>query len=367
MITLSFTSATTYEICPLRYKFIYIDGLREKPTHYTTFGDVLHKCMLFFYSGTNPPTLEDLIKYYDDMWSDEGYDDERIKEYYYETGKKILTKYHEVHSKNYVKPLAMEKDFCVEYYDVKIVGRIDRISPLGKDVVEIVDYKTSMTKLEYNPNYSEQLILYQVGAEEGLGYRVGRLTIYHLPTLKAYSTGRVGDDIVNKYLRKLLSISHSIRMEEFRPSYGNHCKYCQFTDLCPMFSHMRDESEQGLTIRKIVDEVGELSKRKREIEERIRSLKAKIEEYAKSSGAERFYGEKYIMIREVVKRAEYDHEALMKILKPLGLWERVLRVDPKLVDEILVNADSALRDSIMKARKVKEVVKYVPREIKGEK
>ena len=72
---LSHSSMSMYAECPQKYKLKYVDGHREKPKYFFSFGNSLHKSLEYFYGAQMlvPPGLEDVLKYYQDHWLGAGY------------------------------------------------------------------------------------------------------------------------------------------------------------------------------------------------------------------------------------------------------------------------------------------------------
>ena len=55
-----------YNECPLRYKLKYVDNIPEKPKHFFSFGQSVHKALEFFYTvkALPAPTLAELLESY---------------------------------------------------------------------------------------------------------------------------------------------------------------------------------------------------------------------------------------------------------------------------------------------------------------
>jgi len=76
MNPLSYTQISIYQSCPLLYKLQYIDGLKPKDKWYFSFGSTLHLCAEYFFKVRvpPPPSLDELLQYYDKNWLSEGYE-----------------------------------------------------------------------------------------------------------------------------------------------------------------------------------------------------------------------------------------------------------------------------------------------------
>lgn len=248
MRPLSYSSISTYHECPLKFKLKYIDGLKEKPKSYFSFGRSLHNTLEFMYSyQPPPPSLEEVLKYYEDKWISEGYSSEEEEEGHFAYGKKILTKYYEEHAKDMRPPIAVEHRFNLDVQGVLVTGFIDRVDRLEKNRAEIIDYKSgkrSFTTSQVEEN--EQLTFYQWAVEESLGIPVAKLTLYHLPSQTPVSTEARTQDKINELKGKVLSVAHLIEEGEFEPKKGRFCP-CDFGEHCPYYIHLFENKRKKKT------------------------------------------------------------------------------------------------------------------------
>lgn len=71
----SYSAIRTFQSCPLKYRYRYVDGLaEERVSAGLIFGSAIHAALEFYYSeqlsGAVTPTIEDLLVRYDQSWSD---------------------------------------------------------------------------------------------------------------------------------------------------------------------------------------------------------------------------------------------------------------------------------------------------------
>ena len=73
-VKLSYTALSTYEQCPLQYRFRYIDRLDWKPRPALSFGQSLHAALESLYSQQTPhfPDLPTLLAMLDEVWVSDG-------------------------------------------------------------------------------------------------------------------------------------------------------------------------------------------------------------------------------------------------------------------------------------------------------
>jgi len=111
-----------------------------------------------------------------------------------------------------------------------LFGVIDRIDNL-QDGIEIIDYKTGQSKDKLDFEAKEQLLIYQIAAEEVLNIKPKLLTYYYLEDNKKTSfLGSEKEKADQK--EKILQEIEQIKNSNFEPTPGWQCKYCDFKDIC---------------------------------------------------------------------------------------------------------------------------------------
>ena len=92
---LSFTQISLYQSCPLSYKLQYIDRLKSKEKWYFSFGKTIHLCAERFFriKVPPPPTLEELLQFYEQSWLSAGFESAEEEANYKAYGREILGKF----------------------------------------------------------------------------------------------------------------------------------------------------------------------------------------------------------------------------------------------------------------------------------
>jgi CRISPR-associated protein Cas4 len=111
-----------------------------------------------------------------------------------------------------------------------IFGIIDRIDQ-EKDGAVIIDYKTGQSKDNLNFDAKEQLLIYQIAAQEVLHLKLKQLAYYYLEdgTLASF----LGTDKeIEQQKEKIIDEIEKIKNSEFEPTPGWQCQYCDFKDIC---------------------------------------------------------------------------------------------------------------------------------------
>ena len=365
MRPLSYSSISTYLECPLKFKLKYLDGLKEKPKPYFSFGSSLHDALRFLYSyRPPPPNLEALLKYYEENWVSEGYVSKEEEEGYFSYGKKILTEFYNLHIREFKIPIAVEHQFNIEIDGIPVTGFIDRIDKIEDNKAEIIDYKSGKNIFDKSDvEESEQLMLYQLAVEESIGLEVGKLTLYHLPSQTPVSVGSRGTKKIEVLKAKILKVAELIEKEEFPAKEGRFCP-CDFPEHCPYYKHLylKEEEEKvkeekkKVDIQQTIEEYSSLKEKVKELGLKIQELAEQIHSYCEEKGLGRIFGKTHTITRTKTERKGFDEIKLRELLEPLGLWEKVLDYDDSLTKQLLEDEDieNQLKDKIRKLEEVKK-------------
>jgi DNA helicase-2/ATP-dependent DNA helicase PcrA len=257
----SYSQLAAFEKCPLQYKFAFILKVPTRGKAVFSFGKTMHNTLEAFLRWLNEPAsvkgldrakqenlsgekvvkkskkkknvFEKLENLYEENWIDEWYNSKKEKEAYYKNGKRIIKEFYERFSEkspNILKingQLALEMPFNLKIGDHTIFGVIDRIDET-KDGVEIVDYKTGTSK---DRPEKEQLLIYQIAAQEVLHLKPKQLYYYYLDDGKTASFLGSEKELSDQK-EKIIEEIEKIRNSEFEPTPGWQCQYCDFKDIC---------------------------------------------------------------------------------------------------------------------------------------
>ncbi len=357
----SFSKLETFENCPLRYKFNYLDKIKRDEESIEAFlGLCFHETMERLYQELKFRiiSLEELIDYYNDLWNKNYHENifivkkERCKDDYQKLGEKcIVNYYHRYYPFNQGRTLAIEKRVEIDLDGSKtylLQGFIDRIDRLDDGTYEIHDYKTSSYLPEQKEkNEDKQLALYQLGLKN-LWNDVEKVNLvwhYVVFDQEIVST-RSTDELENLKSETISLIKKIENTEEFLPKESNLCAWCSYMDLCPLKKHQQKVEELSLdkflkdegvqlvnTYVKLDMKKAEYKKRQKEIEEELEKLKKIIIEYAKQEGLEVIIGSDYqLKISEKKKislptKNSDSWKELENILKEINKLEEVSTLD----------------------------------------
>ncbi len=337
---LSYSSIDTYETCPAKYRFQYEERLPTSPSPALSFGDSLHRALHRFHSRPVPvaPSLDELLEMLDAVWVADGYADASEELVYRDHGRQVLARYHEDNAPSYRIPAALEFRFQIEVEGVQVSGVIDRMDRIPGGGYEIVDYKTNRRlPPQQRIDRDLQLSIYHLAAREVWGIEPERLTLYYLLPGQRMSTTRTRAD-VDELRRRIVTVAERIGAGRFEPRQNPLCDWCGFQALCPLYrhAHEKEAGDPAPRMTEVVDEWIALKRRGREVYRRLDELAALINAFCEEHGYRRLFGSDGAAIdrRPQHVTAPVD-ERVRAILEPLGLWERVLAVDPRRLSDLI--------------------------------
>jgi putative RecB family exonuclease len=337
---LSYSSISTYELCPAKYRFQYEERLPTSGSPALAFGDSLHRVLHRFHNRPVPvaPSLEELHEMLEGEWTSDGYGDPGEEALYRDHAWQVLSEYHGQNAPSFQIPAALEFRFSVQVEGVELTGVIDRMDRIPGGGYEIVDYKTSRRlPAQGAVDRDLQLSLYYLAAKEIWGIEPERLTLYFLIPGQRMTTARTPAD-ADELRRRIAVVAERIAAGRFEPRVNPLCDWCDFQQVCPIFRH-RAEKEQGDPAPRMTELIDEWISLKREDWERYRRLeevKGLINAFCEEHGYRRLYGSDGSVIdRRPQHITAPDDRRIRAILEPLGLWERVISVDPRRISDLI--------------------------------
>jgi DNA helicase-2/ATP-dependent DNA helicase PcrA len=260
----SYSQLAAFEKCPLQYKFAFILKVPTRGKSVFSFGKTMHNTLEKFLKMMNEPAVEvfkqeslfgeavtkktatkkktktdvydKLEKLYQENWIDEWYGNQKEKDEYYKLGKKILKEFYSQFEKNPPKILmmngapALEMPFNLKIGGNTLYGVIDRIDETERGI-QIIDYKTGQSKDKLDVDAKEQLLIYQIAAQEVLHIQPTQLSYYYLNDGKFATFLGSEQDIIEQKARIIDDIE-KIKNSEFTATPGWQCQYCDFKDIC---------------------------------------------------------------------------------------------------------------------------------------
>lgn len=351
---LSHSSISLYTECPQKYKFKYVDKIPEKPRHFFSFGQSVHLALEFFYGvkTPTPPSLEDLLKSYREQWVKGGYRDESQEAEYFEEGRRILTRFHDRHAKDFKLPFFVEYAFNFEVEGVPVTGRIDRVDKLEDGRLSVLDYKTGKQLATGRIDTDAQLTMYQVACEKGLGAEVGELVFYHLPTLKQHRSTRRPAVLVDELKARVVTTAESITKEKFDPKPAESvCRWCDYKPICPIYKDQFAGAPSAKAagepeIAALVDRYGAAVAAAKDAAAAAEAAGRELGAAMAKRGFVRAFGESYEVTAAPGAKWEFDDKKkVLDLIKKAGVYDKILAPSAPLVNKLLEDpaTDAALK------------------------
>lgn len=226
-----------YNECKIKYKFKYIDYLREtynpnSNTDALQYGSYVHKILELGYKAE---TVEELEKIAGELRDNYKFPEAKTKnlDAILNNFFKFNNKLEEHISAEFVFEIPVTNDYSVN-------GIIDRVirGKTGKYLV--IDYKTSRRPANKVDLYKDpQMLMYAFAVSKMHNVPIDDVTVSHYyPHLDKLISIKYGKTQIGIFLTELKNKIWEIRKkkgDQFPPSLNQFCDWCQYKTLCPEF------------------------------------------------------------------------------------------------------------------------------------
>jgi DNA helicase II / ATP-dependent DNA helicase PcrA len=235
-LELSSSAIDNFRKCPQQYAFSYLWSLKEGPHASLSFGSTMHITIRRFMEqlakGTKLP-FEEVQRIYETEWIRAGYEDEYQEAEYKKDGLEQLKVFHTYVLAEPPEILELEKAFQLPLAnDVILAGRMDQVNSLGRNKVEIVDYKTGKPKKEADVRKGLQLSIYAMAAKEIFEWNPQRLVFHYLQDNSTVVSTRDAQQMADAE-KIIQETADDIRAKHFPPKPGFACRSCAYALICP--------------------------------------------------------------------------------------------------------------------------------------
>jgi|SRR6056297_1038195 len=243
---MSFSKITTFEQCPLKFKFQYINRFPTKTSPALLLGQTIHSTLeKFFDFSSEKRNLKLLKNLFRREWKiernklrDEG-DFEMDKVTEIEHGKRGLMMLENFFGSELMSEPVQREQFVEAKLDeeIQFLGRIDRLDKCmndGKEGFKVVDYKTG----KLNERYLDfiQLFTYAWLMNEQ-GYKIFSSTFFYLEpnrVIEKTLSDEVFEQTKNTLIERSKPIISALEEDDFEPQKSALCPYCDYTAMCPL-------------------------------------------------------------------------------------------------------------------------------------
>jgi len=285
--TLSHSSISTYQQCPQKWKFRYIDKVPERPRSFFSFGKSVHSGMEYLFAQMKEsfPALEKVLTHYREGWLSEGYETPAQEKWFFKEGERILKGFYAKHKDDRKKVVDVELKFTIDIEGVPVTGYIDRIDETASGGLGIVDYKTGKAFDKSRVRRDPQLTMYQLACRDVFGKEVETVTLYHLNSLTPLTVPAHTAHQEKELKALVVTAAQGINEKKFepQPEPTGYCRWCDYMQICPAFANKgngdsrkidvsKNVSEEIDRFGKLVSRIESLSEEKAEVEKMIRSF-----------------------------------------------------------------------------------------------
>ena len=254
----SFSRIKCLHQCPLRYRYRYLQGLKEAFRSIESYlGNAVHDVLEWMYSERHrgrEPAEKDLLDRFATTWTENRDDTVAIvriddsEESYLKTGREMLIRFfRETFARDRSETVALERRLTVRLSDeVVFTGFADRVGRTEQGRLFVIDYKTSKNEGD-GSEFSEGLqaplyaacVLDDHGEDEALaGYHYLR----HGTTRWQQVDGERAAHLLDRFLDLA---NEAAAAGEFPARPGILCAWCGFNAQCPA-AEVPDQFSGGL-------------------------------------------------------------------------------------------------------------------------
>ncbi len=385
MVLFSHSKIESFNNCPLRYKYRYIDKIEtEIERSIEAFmGSMVHETLEKLYKDLRfmkVDTLEELIDWYNKHW-EKNYDDKILivrkefdADHFRKTGEECIRDYYKKYYPfNQMKIVSIEQRILLDLFDDKrylIQGYIDRLATDGKGTFEIHDYKTSGSLPPQDRiNTDRQLALYSIAIKKMYPYAKNIHLVWHYLKFNQEIRIEKTEEELEKLKKELAKQIDIIRNEkEFPAKESILCDWCEFSPVCPKKKHLFEteqmepekfNEDDGV---KLVTRYAELTAKKKEIDEQMKSVEKNIFDFADQQKIDNIAG-KGVLARiwtgDTFKmpRSEDDNRPEFEnIIRESGIWGDYSRLDT-------FSLSKALKNGKLDTELIKKLTPFVQKDV----
>ncbi|MBK7140606.1 MAG: PD-(D/E)XK nuclease family protein [bacterium] len=373
----SHNALKTFEECPRRYKFRFIEEI-ELPKRVPAniyLGQVVHRTLARLYAIVQEgktPDLEYLLKYYQSEWEKPEREQIHIdRDYmtmddYIASGRSMIETYYAKYAPfTEAKTIGIERKLngYLPGSSYKLRGIIDRLSRRPDGAIEICDYKTGkdLPRGGRDPIFYRQMGMYQLLVQENFPDFTKIELVQHYLKLNetiTYTMSAEELDELQEELRTVIALTRRAeQLDDFPAREGGYCDFCEYQQICPAKRHRLilaneagevDGKEQSTAelARKLVEEYLDLYGRLKQLEAEQKALKEDLTQVAKDLNLQKLTGDSGTVTVSIKQQEKFP----TKTDDPDGYAELSQLVRQLELDSCLKVDDHALRDLVIKKR-----------------
>jgi DNA helicase-2/ATP-dependent DNA helicase PcrA len=233
-MALSANAVQSYSTCPMKFKLERDWKIPGEAAAAMQYGYAIHTVLKNYYdpaAHAKELTIEDAVQAFKTEFAKGYIDDPVQRKIYEERGEDQLRTLLQASPRGSANVIATEHKFSFKLGEREIRGRIDRIDQLEDGVVRVIDYKTGAPKDRKFAEESLQLSIYAMAvAQMNLSPR--ELVLVNVQDNSLAVAGRTAKQL-DTAREKIEDVAEGINRGEFDPKPGQHCRWCDYQNLCP--------------------------------------------------------------------------------------------------------------------------------------
>lgn len=222
----SYSRMDTYEMCPSKYFFSYIQKEPRMFGEAAALGNIIHSVLEDLVSNEKELSLEEMKSSYEEKKFD--YDPSSlISQSLIGAGDQILEEFYDANQNKLFDVYEKEMSFNFVIGNFIIIGFIDRVDIVGDDVF-IIDYKTGKREVALKdvPN-NLQLGIYALAASILFPEKTITAALHYLRSGRIKSHTFSKEDLENVKVNILNKINRILNDSNFRPTSNERiCSFC---------------------------------------------------------------------------------------------------------------------------------------------
>jgi len=355
----------TFENCPLKYKFRYIDGIKKAEQGVEAFlGAQVHEVLRKLYDDLQLEklnTLDELLELFAAHWKKAWGPHVRIvragmtEQNYFDTGKKCIRNFYERN-----QPFRQSQTLGTEVHltfpldgegKYQLQGYVDRIARREDGTIEIHDYKTGRLPAQEKADADRQLALYQIGVERQWPETRGVELIWHYVAFReTQRSRRTAQQLVQLRKQTIEQINRIESAKQFEGRRSALCDWCEYKPDCPLWRHpdsvlalppAQFKADDGV---RLADEYAKTKHKLDALQLELDQLKEKVIAFARQRNLQIIQGngaQLSVRLSETEKfpaKREAERVALEALLKGAGKWEEISELDTAALAQALEKA-----------------------------
>jgi putative RecB family exonuclease len=248
----------TFEQCPRKYKFRYIEKIKTEAEGIEAFlGKRVHESLEKLYRDlrlTKVDSLEEVLAFYENAWEKNWHGKVTVVRegftpgHYFAKGQQCLKDYYQRYRPfNQGKTLGLEERIDLKLQNgnagYSVQGYIDRLTWVPEtETYEIHDYKTSDSlPTQEEADQDRQLALYQLGLlQRWPDVKTVKLVWHYLAADKEITSTRVPSDLKKleaEVVAAIQQIEQEAALGRWEMRVSRLCEWCEYKPICPAWKH----------------------------------------------------------------------------------------------------------------------------------